>query len=84
MVLITGLCVYILITSTFTYTSSTASTPVTTVQAPAQEPIPLSSGQQPGVEVLTTEQPAVGGEGTTGETRHSRNGEGSQYIFYLN
>ena len=73
--LITGLCVYVLITSMFTYTSSAASTPVTTAQAPAQEPIPLSSGQQPGVETSTTEQPTVGGEGITAETRHSQNGE---------
>ena len=48
---------------------------ITTVQAPAQEPVSLSSGQQPGVEMLTMEQPTVGGEGTTGETRQSQNGE---------
>jgi len=69
--LITGLCVYVLITSMFTYTSSTASIPVTTAQAPAQESVPLFSGQhvQPGVETSTMEQPTVGGKGITGESQ---------------
>ena len=68
---------YVLITSMFTYTSSTASIPVTTAQAPAQESVPLSSGQQPGVETSTMEQPTVGGKGITGE---SQNGERSPYL----
>lgn len=75
--LITRLCVYVLVTSMFTYTSSTASIPVTTAQAPAQESVPLSSGQQPGVETSTMEQPTVGGKGITGE---SQNGERSPYL----
>ena len=57
---------------------------ITTAQAPAQEPVSLSSGQQPGVEMLSMEQPTVGGEGTTVETRHSQNGERSPYLSCLN
>ena len=62
----------------------TTSIPVTTVQTPAQESVQLSSGQQPGVEMLTMEQPAVGGEGTTVETKHSQSGEKSPYLSCLN
>ena len=57
--------------------SSTASIPVTTAQAPAQESVPLSSAQQPEVETSTMEQPTVGGKGIAGE---SQNGERSPYL----